>query len=42
MEGRNESGARAGEAADVEFEDSSFGMWLAARAADGIRGAAGC
>ncbi|WP_302832161.1 hypothetical protein [Streptomyces sp. GbtcB7] len=40
MESRNE--ARASEAADVEFEDSPFGKWLAARAADGIRGAAGC
>ncbi|MET7890038.1 hypothetical protein [Streptomyces mirabilis] len=42
MESRNENEVRAGEAADAEFEDSPFGKWLAARAADGIRGAVGC
>ncbi|WP_324787151.1 hypothetical protein [Streptomyces sp. H51] len=27
---------------DAEFADSAFGTWLAARAAEGIRRAAGC
>lgn len=38
----DENKAHAGKAADVEFEDSPFGKQLATRAADGIRGAAGC
>lgn len=41
MESGSENEVREDEVADVEFEDSSFGKWLAARAADGIRGAAG-
>ncbi|MCT9003504.1 hypothetical protein [Streptomyces rhizosphaerihabitans] len=41
MESGNEDGVRTGEAADGEFENSPFGKWLAARAADGIRGTVG-
>lgn len=33
--------ARTAEPVDGEFEDSTFGRWLAERAADGIRAAAG-
>ncbi|MFF3378095.1 hypothetical protein ACFYXF_34730 [Streptomyces sp. NPDC002680] len=42
MESKDGNEARADEVTDVEFEDSSFGKWLAARSADGIRGAVGC
>lgn len=32
---------RTAEPVDGEFEDSTFGRWLAARSAEGIREAAG-
>ncbi|MFI5799095.1 hypothetical protein [Streptomyces sp. NPDC051677] len=41
MERGNDSEKRTEEAVDGEFEDSPFEKWLAARAAEGIRRAAG-
>ncbi|MFB7329795.1 hypothetical protein [Streptomyces sp. NPDC056190] len=42
MENTNGSEVRMGEPVEGEFENSPFGKRLAARAAEGIRGAAGC
>ncbi|MFB7575374.1 hypothetical protein [Streptomyces sp. NPDC056165] len=42
MENTTDSEARTGGPVEGEFENSPFGKWLAARAADAIRAAAGC
>ncbi|MGW0957297.1 hypothetical protein [Streptomyces sp. NPDC002545] len=42
MENTNGNEARTSGPVEGEFENSPFGRWLAARAAEGIRRAAGC